>query len=59
MAELLCGVVCPARGERRVFWVMDAALGDRRKLRDRLVVNRAQQGALSIISVLLNRVVFS
>ena len=38
---------------------MDAALGDRRKLRDRLVVNRAQQGALSIILVLLNRVVFS
>jgi general stress protein YciG len=45
MAELLCGVICPARGERRVFGIVDAALGDRRESRDRLVVGRAQQGA--------------
>jgi hypothetical protein len=42
MAELLCGVICPARGERRVFGIVDAALGDRRESRDRLVIGRAQ-----------------
>lgn len=58
IAKLVLRVIRPARGERRVFGIVDAALGDRRESRDRLVIGRAQQ-ALSMISVLLNRVVFS